>query len=235
MNGRHFAVAVIGFAVTPLWIAAYAGATTYWFDRDVTEWARHDAAVEMTRSLYGALDQFRRDNQRVPTRDEGLAVLVPRYVAAIPLDPWRREFVYMAHGGEWADILSLGADGAPGGHGLAADVSARYGSPGTTLPRSLQQVLFATLSAIPLVAFAAARRRPAAAACLAGITLFWACVVSITIAPGADLSLALAGASAAFTAALVGTVLALRGHPAGPAGALAGTFACQVATAAMMT
>lgn len=235
MNRQKIAVAALGFAITPSFVALYAATVTRWLDRDIVEWARHEAAVEMTRSLFAAVDHFRRDHHRVPTQEEGLAGLTPQYVAAIPLDPWGREFVYRAQGGEWADIVSLGADGQPGGDGVAADISARYSSPGTTTPRWLQPVFFAILLAIPTAAFATARRHPQAAVLLAGTALFWASAVSVTISPGANVSLALVGATAAFAGALVGAVLALRDHPSGTTAALAGTVACQIATAAMMT
>jgi general secretion pathway protein G len=49
--------------------------------------------------------------------EEGLSWMVE-----IPLDPWGNAYVY-EHDGESVRVLSLGADGVPGGEGLDADVS----------------------------------------------------------------------------------------------------------------
>jgi general secretion pathway protein G len=90
--------------------------------------------------LEGALDAFRVDHGRYPTTDEGLAALVTppaalagsRYPAGgylwtgrVPLDPWGRAFVYHSpseNSDRGFDLGSLGADGAPGGDGIAADI-----------------------------------------------------------------------------------------------------------------
>lgn len=82
-----------------------------------------------------ALDQYRLDVGQYPTTDQGLNALrqAPQSVARwqgpylkrdIPNDPWNRPYVYTAPGqhGEY-DLLSLGADGQPGGTGEAADVT----------------------------------------------------------------------------------------------------------------
>lgn len=188
----------------------------------------------MTRSLIAAVDHYRRDNLRVPTPGERLDALVPQYLRRVPIDPWGTPFVYRTQGGDWADIVSLGADRAPGGVGLATDVSARYGSPGTTAPRWLVTILFAVLLLIPIAAFAAAIAADAAAPTLSGIAVFWAWAVAATVAPNADYSLALLGAFTAVAAALTGAVLSLRPGRAGVLCGLLGTLACQVATAAMM-
>ena len=232
---RSLAIVALGFVVTPVCVAVYATLLTKWLDRDIGEWARHEAAVEMTRSLFVAVDYYRRDNQRVPSQDEGLDILAPQYVSRVPIDPWGRPFDYRTQSGDWADIVSLGADGEVGGDGPATDISARYGSPGTTTPRTLLHLFFVLLLLIPATAYAVARGSAVATPALAGIAAFWACAVTVTIAPGADLSMALVGAFAAVGTALTGAVLSLRGQPGGTMCTLVGTVACQIATAAMMT
>jgi len=89
------------------------------------------AAVQIA-DLEKGLDLFKLDVGRYPSTEEGLAALVkaPSGVASwngpyvkgeIPLDPWGRPYRYTAQGGK-VEIVSLGADGAPGGTGEDADI-----------------------------------------------------------------------------------------------------------------
>jgi general secretion pathway protein G len=81
-----------------------------------------------------ALDQYRLDVGQYPSSEQGLLALrsAPQQVARwqgpylkrdVPEDPWGRAYVYKRPGqhGEY-DLVSLGADGQPGGEGEAADV-----------------------------------------------------------------------------------------------------------------
>ncbi len=81
-----------------------------------------------------ALDQYRLDVGQYPTSEQGLLALraAPQQVARwqgpylkrdIPEDPWGRAYVYRRPGqhGDY-DLVSLGADGQPGGEGENADV-----------------------------------------------------------------------------------------------------------------
>jgi general secretion pathway protein G len=81
-----------------------------------------------------ALDQYRLDVGQYPTSEQGLLALrtAPQQVARwqgpylkrdIPEDPWGRAYQYKRPGqhGEY-DLVSLGADGQPGGDGENADV-----------------------------------------------------------------------------------------------------------------
>ena len=43
------------------------------------------------------------------------------------LDPWGNEYVYIKHSSSSFEIISYGDDGAPGGDGLAADISSKKG------------------------------------------------------------------------------------------------------------
>ncbi len=99
--------------------------------------ARVIAAKQDIASLSQALKLYRRDNQRYPTTEQGLQALVQKpaagpvppnwkaggYVERLPRDPWGNPYQYLNPGvrGE-IDVFSYGADGAPGGEGLDADV-----------------------------------------------------------------------------------------------------------------
>jgi general secretion pathway protein G len=98
--------------------------------------AKTDTAKLKLQELSTAIDLFRIDVGRVPTTDEGVTALVeaPEGVAswAGPYirkkgalnDPWGRPYRYAspAEKGEY-DIVSLGADGKPGGEGENRDVA----------------------------------------------------------------------------------------------------------------
>lgn len=93
------------------------------------------AAVQIA-DIEKGLELFKLDVGRFPTSEEGLDALVNRAGGAgwtgpylkggIPSDPWGHPYRYAnpgANGG--IDIISLGADGAPGGDGENADVRNR--------------------------------------------------------------------------------------------------------------
>jgi general secretion pathway protein G len=82
-----------------------------------------------------ALDQYRLDVGHYPTTEQGLASLRklpqqemrwqgPYLKRDIPPDPWGHPYVYVRPGthGDY-DLISLGADGQPGGEGEATDVT----------------------------------------------------------------------------------------------------------------
>lgn len=101
--------------------------------------ARVATAKTQIESLATALDAFRLDNGRYPSTAQGLDALwrkptdaalpnwrEPYLRKAIPLDPWGRAYIYRAPGTEnpaGFDLLSLGADGEPGGTGINADIT----------------------------------------------------------------------------------------------------------------
>lgn len=89
-------------------------------------------------SLEKALDQYRLDLGHYPTTELGLAALVarpstesenkwqgPYLKKALPNDPWDRPYLFRApgEGGREYDLLTLGADGQPGGTGENTDVT----------------------------------------------------------------------------------------------------------------
>ncbi|MFN5177054.1 type II secretion system major pseudopilin GspG [Limnohabitans sp.] len=97
--------------------------------------ARVTAARTDVGNLMQALKLYRLDNQRYPSNDQGLQALIARptaepvpanwkpYLEKLPRDPWGRPYPYLNPGlkGE-VDVLSLGADGQPGGDGFNADI-----------------------------------------------------------------------------------------------------------------
>lgn len=87
--------------------------------------------------LTTALDNFRLDNGRYPTQQEGLAALQEQpeglsnwlgpYLRKkrMPKDSWNFDFHYQippTHGGLDFDLFSLGADNAPGGEDENSDI-----------------------------------------------------------------------------------------------------------------
>lgn len=97
--------------------------------------ARVTAARTDVNNLMQALKLYRLDNQRYPTSEQGLNALVVKpatspvppnwrpYLDKLPADPWNQPYQYLNPGvhGE-VDVLSLGADGQPGGEGKDADI-----------------------------------------------------------------------------------------------------------------
>jgi general secretion pathway protein G len=74
-------------------------------------------------SLEKALDQYRLDNRRYPTSEEGLQAIQPYLKKTLPNDPWGRPYVYRAPGqkGDF-ELFSYGRDGKSGGAGEDADI-----------------------------------------------------------------------------------------------------------------
>ena len=84
-----------------------------------------------------ALKLYKLDSQRYPTTEQGLQALLVKpttgpaangwktggYLEKMPKDPWGNPYQYLSPGlhGE-VDVISLGADGQPGGTGDDADI-----------------------------------------------------------------------------------------------------------------
>ncbi len=97
--------------------------------------ARVTAAKTDINNLMQALKLYKLDNHQYPTSEQGLQALVGKpttqpvpgnwkpYLDKLPNDPWGRPYQYANPGihGE-IDVLSLGADGQPGGEGVNADL-----------------------------------------------------------------------------------------------------------------
>jgi len=101
--------------------------------------AKGATAKSQIEMLGAALDAYRLDNGRYPTTEQGLASLWekpqidppanwrgPYLRKPVPPDPWGRPYNYMAPGQvnpQGYDLLTLGADGKPGGEGEDADIT----------------------------------------------------------------------------------------------------------------
>lgn len=99
--------------------------------------ARIIAAKNDIRAITSALKLYRLDSGTYPSTEQGLLALVqkpetgniPRnwksggYLERLPVDPWQAQYQYLNPGihGE-IDIFSFGADNAPGGEGINADI-----------------------------------------------------------------------------------------------------------------
>ena len=97
--------------------------------------ARSTAARTDVTNLMQALKLYKLDNLRYPTAEQGLQALVSKpattpvppnwrpSVEKLPTDPWGHAYQYLNPGikGE-VDVMSLGADGQPGGEGKDADI-----------------------------------------------------------------------------------------------------------------
>lgn len=103
-------------------------------DRAMVTKARADIST-----LSSGMEQYRLDNMDFPTGSQGLQALAAApaglaqpgryrpggYIKKLPADPWGRPYQLQVPGrdGSLYEILSLGADGAPGGEGNDADIS----------------------------------------------------------------------------------------------------------------
>jgi general secretion pathway protein G len=100
--------------------------------------ARIATARIQLKQLENALEFYRMDNSRYPTTEQGLRALIeaPAGTRHYPpggymknkdglLDPWEQPFQYQSpgqHNSYTFDVWSQGADGAPGGTGLDAEI-----------------------------------------------------------------------------------------------------------------
>ncbi|MGO4220393.1 type II secretion system major pseudopilin GspG [Lysobacter sp. TAF61] len=100
--------------------------------------ARSKTAASQMKSIADALDRYRLDTGRFPSSEEGLAALSvnpgnlqgwagPYMSKETPPDPWGAAYVFRVPGesGKDYDLLTLGADGKPGGTGEDADIVAK--------------------------------------------------------------------------------------------------------------
>ena len=102
--------------------------------------ARAAVAGADMRTIASSLEMYRLDNRTYPTTSQGLSALASPpnqaplpvnwasggYLPDIPADPWGSPYVYQSPGQNGPyELMSLGADRAPGGEGVDADI--RYG------------------------------------------------------------------------------------------------------------
>lgn len=109
--------------------------------------AKTSAAKSQIELLALALNSYRMDNDVFPTSEQGLEALRtapatgelppnwkgPYLSRLVPLDPWRRPYVYISPGRanpQSFDLYTLGRDGREGGDGEDADITS-WGGPVT--------------------------------------------------------------------------------------------------------
>ena len=97
--------------------------------------AKHTAARANISTFMQALGLYKLDVGTYPTTEQGLNALRvkpedaaqwggPYLKTDVPLDPWNHPYLYKYPGehGDDPDVVSLGADGQPGGEGNSADI-----------------------------------------------------------------------------------------------------------------
>jgi general secretion pathway protein G len=103
-----------------------------WSNVDRAKITKARAEIE---GLQNALGTFKLDNGSFPSSEQGLQALRVKPADAaqwggpytdkeIPKDPWGHDYIYKFPGehSDLPDIISLGADGQPGGEGINADI-----------------------------------------------------------------------------------------------------------------
>jgi general secretion pathway protein G len=133
-RGNQAGVTLIEMLVVVTIIALFAGLVglRMWKQADK---ARVTAARAQINTLMAALSTYKMDTGQFPTTEQGLAVLrtappgVPNWAGPylereLPNDPWGNAYVYHypSEQGDEPEIISLGADGQPGGDGINADI-----------------------------------------------------------------------------------------------------------------
>ena len=87
------------------------------------------AKVDTTRTNIGTtmdlLKQYYLRKNKYPDTGTGLKALVDEQITdKVPKDAWNNDFVYLLESGKPV-VMSYGDDGAPGGDGVAADLSSK--------------------------------------------------------------------------------------------------------------
>ena len=100
--------------------------------------ARAAVAQADLRTIAASLEMYRLDSRTYPTTDQGLRALTERpvvppvpagwteggYLPSLPVDPWDNPYVYVSPAEDAPyKLMTLGADGTPGGDGVDADIT----------------------------------------------------------------------------------------------------------------
>ena len=140
-NGKRGLSPVLGFTLIEVLVVvailAILAAIVVPRIMDRPDEAKRVAAKADIGAIVQSLKLYRLDNKRYPTTEQGLQALITRptipplpdnwkgggYIERLPVDPWSKPYQYLNPGlhGE-IDIYSFGADSAPGGEGLDADI-----------------------------------------------------------------------------------------------------------------
>jgi general secretion pathway protein G len=104
-------------------IGILAGAVSlsakHFLDKAKQTRARSDLATYKS-----AIESYYADIGRYPTSDEGLAVLAPKFIDHVRLDPWKHAYQYNFPGQNAPyEVICFGAEGRAGGDGVDADIT----------------------------------------------------------------------------------------------------------------
>lgn len=124
---------LIGLAIIALLIGVAGPRVFALFER-----GKAKVAEIQIEQLQASLDLYRLDMRRYPTSEEGLSALLTRPSAEAGrwsgpyldkasglIDPWDNPYAYRVIDTGTYELVSYGADGAPGGDGENADIQAR--------------------------------------------------------------------------------------------------------------
>ena len=122
-HGREAGITLIEMLVVITIIALFS-AIAYQRLTPALDEGRRVAAKTQIESLSAATQLFNIENGRFPSQEEGVGALRRYLQKDIPLDPWKRPYVYRYPGqhGPEPDIICYGADGEEGGEGSNADI-----------------------------------------------------------------------------------------------------------------
>jgi general secretion pathway protein G len=134
-NRRQAGVTLIEMLVVVTIIAVFAAVVAPRLLVRGGDQARITAARAQINSFMTALGAYKLDTGTFPTNEQGLQALRakpadvnnwqgPYLPQEIPVDPWGRAYIYKYPGehGDEPDIVSLGADGQPGGTQVNGDI-----------------------------------------------------------------------------------------------------------------
>ena len=118
-SARQRGFTLIEILVVIVIIAIMASAVVISIDGK-TDGARQTRARSDIANIESAVDLFYMEKSTYPER---IAVLEPRHIKRVPLDPWKNDYQirYPGEHGE-VDIFSYGRDGQPGGTDIDADI-----------------------------------------------------------------------------------------------------------------
>lgn len=176
---------------------------------------RQAAALVDTVRLREFLRAHYEEAGRRPRAQDGLGVLVPDFVASVPLDPWGRPYVArLGDTDAHPDALSLGEDGKAGGTAESTDISGRFGLVSEPATRWADPLALALPFGLLALATVAARRHAWGAGLLSGLGGTTSFLLLTVIAPAARFESTAAAALIVGLLCLTGSVAVLRRAPA---------------------
>lgn len=129
-NPRRTAFTLVELMVTLVILALLSGVVTIRVRAYLLSSKQNVAKLEISKIMQ-AVDTFYATNNRYPTNEEGVAVLVSKtdsfpegILSFIPKDPWGNEYEYRSPGVEDEfEVICFGADKREGGEGGDKDIT----------------------------------------------------------------------------------------------------------------